>query len=404
MTNKLDIAIEAYSQLNCKEVISREASGTLPEDKFERIKNKLESCGLLSNSRPDSFKVEFTLPSDKDAFFALDIEELLTATSRKINPPKEFYLAAENYRHNEIDEKTPTLVKHYLVASKLAKELLKLSDYSAPEIPKAVFLHGEKLELSLAYNLNDLSHPLNIEPFVSEFINAEIHKDQKITIVKSVLIEMLRNSEIDRFSISELIKRFPEFIDRINSNYQLYVSEFSFEKIKIQIEHEKFEFTTKLNSVFSGIQNQLLAIPVALVLIGGQMQKSEELTLKNLSIWLGSIVFALLMSLLIRNQKSTLNAIKLEVDSQWSNIKDKHRLVSDMLSKHYLDLNDRFQTQITFLTLISIVVSISVTGSTMLLLYNSSKLHLCSDVAVSGIVGGLTYILLCLTFKKVKER
>lgn len=404
MMNKLDIAIEAYSQLADESVISRQASGTLSEENFERLKNNLESCQLLTNYRTDSFKVEFTLPSDKDAFFAQNLDDLLKATSRKINPPEEFYIADQHYHHKELNEKTPKNIKQYLETAKLVKELLKLSDYAAPEIPKAVFLHGEKLELNLDYNLSDLTHPLDTEPFITQFINAEIHKDQKITIVKSVLIEMLKDSEIDRFSISSLIKRFPEFIERINSNYQLYVSEFSFEKIKTQIEHEKFEFTTKLNSTFSGIQNQLLAIPVALVLIGGQMQKTDALTLKNLSIWLGSVVFALLMSLLIRNQKSTLNAIKLEVDSQWSNIKDKHRLVSDRLSKHYLDLHDRFNTQIIFLTLISLVVSASIVGSTTLLLYNSSKLNLFFDVFISGTLGGLIYILLCLTFTKLKSR
>ncbi|MDR7375473.1 hypothetical protein J2X19_000131 [Rhodoferax ferrireducens] len=42
----------------------------------------------------------------------------------------------------------------------------------------------------------------------------------------------------------------------------------------------------KLNKTLSEIQNQLLAMPVALVLVGGQMAPDTGLSIKNLVIWL----------------------------------------------------------------------------------------------------------------------
>ncbi|WP_444941235.1 hypothetical protein ACJJI3_01445 [Microbulbifer sp. ZKSA004] len=385
--DRLKLAIDVFKCLSDKEIVSRQVSGILPADRFLNFKSELDSAGLLFSSHDEAYKVDFHLPSEPNEVFALSINELLQASKRKLNPPARFYLADEDYLYEGVCPELPEFIRGYLDVSLLARCFLSLADHDVPSIPKAIFLHGEKLELVLKYQQCDLKPLVGLAGFVSEFVNAEIHKDQKITIIKSVLFEMLKSNEIDRFNLASLVGRFSEFLERIHSSYQLYVSEFSFDKVKAQIEHEKFEFTIKLNTVFSSIQNQLLAIPVALVLVGGQMKMSSDVTLKNVSIWLGSIVFALLMSLLIRNQRSNLEAIKLEVDSQWANIKDKHQLVVSQLSLHYGQIQQRYTAQYRFLSVVSFIVAASVVGSTALLLYNSSIFNLFSEVLICGGLG-----------------
>lgn len=402
--DKLDTAIHVYRLFETKRVSGRQVTGILPEGEYPPCKIKLESFGLLVSNTDDNRELEFNLPSENNALFAIDIDDLLRAPSRLLTCPKKFYLADIDYLFSGDGDEPPAIVKGYLDASLFASTLNNISDHSLPLGPKAIFLQGEKLELSLAYSSKDLKELEGLEKFILDFVKADIHKDQKATIIKGVLIEMLRSSEIDRLTVSCLIQRFQEFLERVNDNYQLYVSEFSFEKIKERVETEKFDFTLKLNKVFSDIQNQLLAVPIALVLVSSQMKMENGLSFLNMSIWCGVLIFGFLMSLLIRNQRSTLNAIKLEIDSQWNNIKSKHKFVADRLGEHYIYLRGRQRAQNFTLALVSFMVAISIVLSTVLILYNSQSLHLYKNVLYFGGVGGLVYCVASLLWRFISKR
>lgn len=394
--NKLDVAVRVYRLFEEKAISGRRVTGVLPEGEYFSCKDELERFDLLLSSRDELRELEFNLPSESDALFAINMDDLLKAPSRLLAHPERFYLADIDYLFFDGKDGHPGLVKGYLDASLLASTLNDISDHSLPLVPKAIFLQGEKLELSLAYSADDLKELDGLDRFISDFVKADIHKDQKATIIKGVLIEMLKSNEIDRLTVSCLIRRFSEFIERVNANYQLYVSEFSFEKIKERVETEKFEFTLKLNKVFSDIQNQLLAVPIALVLVSSQMKMASGLSFLNISIWCGVLFFGFFMSLLVRNQRSTLIAIKLEIDSQWNNIKAKHRFVADRLGEHYNYLRGRQRSQNLNLTLVGVIVSISIAVSTILLLYNSQSLYLYKDVLYFGCIGGTAYLLISL--------
>lgn len=401
--DKLDAAVHVYRLIQSKTMIGRQVTGILAEGEYFSCKNKLDKFDLLLSSKDECRELTFQLPSEINALFALSMDELLEAPSRLLAHPERFYLADIDYLFFENESVIPNLVQGYLDASLFASTLNAISDYSVPITPKAIFLQGEKLELSLAYSSSDLKKLEGLEKFILDFVKADIHKDQKATIIKGVLIEMLKNNEIDRLTVSCLIKRFTEFLERVYANYQLYVSEFSFEKIKEQVETEKFEFTLKINQVFSDIQNQLLAIPIALVLVGSQMKYDNGFSFLNLSIWVGMLIFSYFMSLLIKNQRSTLNAIKLEIDSQWNNMQTKHKFVADRLGSHYNYLNGRRRSQNLTLSCVSITVSISLAVSTALLLYNSQSLYLYKYVLCYGGAGGLFFSLIFLGIGKLPD-
>lgn len=145
------------------------------------------------------------------------------------------------------------------------------------------------------------------------------------------------------------------------------MSEFSFEKIREQVEKEVFDFSVKLNKTFSDIQNQLLAIPAALILAGTQMKEGSENLWINLSLFAGLLIFSLFISFLLRNQTNTLHAIKRECDSQWHAIKSKHKNVKPLLEEHYSTLKDRYLSQRIKLIIVDGILSLSILGATWLL-------------------------------------
>ena len=211
----------------------------------------------------------------------------------------------------------------------------------------------------LDYSSEDLVELKGVAAFAKDFINTDAHVEQKKTIVKSILLEMKKEAEADRFSIGLIMSRFDEFSRRVSSSYQLYVSEFSFQKIKAEVEKSKFEALAKINKVFSEIQNQLLAVPVALVVVCGQMEVSNGFSLKNLFIMAGSLVFAIFMFFLILNQRNTLRTIFLEMTAEWDLIKGKHNAVKLKFDEPYKLLRKRYRYQSILLEAVGLVVLVS---------------------------------------------
>ncbi len=186
------------------------------------------------------------------------------------------------------------------------------------------------------------------------------------------MIDLLSTRKIKTLRFGELLSEFKYFVDRCSINYQLYVSEFTFEKIKKEVESEKFELVMKINGVFSQIQNQLLAIPVALLLVGSQLTSIGSVSLSNLSILAGSIVFSFIMSMLIKNQTNSLCAIEMEMNAQWDRFRSSHKLINDKLEPHYVQMTERLVEQHKYLASIKVIVAASIYVSSGYFVYVSS--------------------------------
>ena len=350
--NKLEAYVHVYRSLQNPQKQGRNLSGTVPSEQFQSIVNILQirDVDFVSNSADNS--ISMNLGSDQRYVFANDLNDLL-APSRRLKIPPNFYLQDIDYLYTGDAETVPQQVKQYFDAVELASALCKVADHMLePPQSKAIFLQEKKLEVSLDYTTDDLRRINGLGTFITEFIEADIHKDQKSTIIKKVLLDMLTNNSIDRLTLPCIIRRFDEFVDRIKANYQLYVSEFSFEKIRAHVEEKKFDKVIKVNKVLSDIQNQLLAVPIALFLAATQMTSTGEITIKNTFILIGYFTFFFLTRMLINNQRTTLDAIKKEVDFQWNIIKQKHIDAASRLSSYQGEVGVRISMQSDTLRLI----------------------------------------------------
>lgn len=364
-TTPLDLAIFLWKGMEHRNRHERRIVGNIPIGLiFNNVVSALDSADLLSASDETKQEIEFKLPSS----FFMNLEELISTNERRISTPRRFYLADCDYLHDDQITDIPTTVQHYLSAIRFYSFLSDAADYKGGigSTKTLIFLQKEKLEITPDYTISDLCELPKVDNFKTDFIETDTHKDQKLTIVRTVLLEMFKGRV--RVPFSELLRQFGDFIERLNSSYQLYVAEFSFQKVKAEVDKEKLEATIKLNKVFSDIQNQLLAVPAALVLVGGQMTNTGNWTIKNLSIWLGFFIFSCLMSLLVRNQRHTLRAVKQEIDQQWQQIEGKHTTVADRFKESYEQLDKRYKHQERLIGIVSFLVSISLAASTTILL------------------------------------
>lgn len=360
-TTKLELTIAVYKLLENRLFDQGRLKGNLPQEVFQEASTELDRHGLLERSSPENREVVFLPPLDQNSFFAFSVDELLQSSQRRQSVPAQFYLADIDFLYEGDYESAPPTVRSYIDAVTLVGLFSPpLADHIVPKgVPKLIFFHGEKFELLLEYTQEDLAGLKGVATFAKDFINTEAHVEQKRTIVKSILLEMKKEIGAEKFHIGLIMSRFDEFSRRVSSSYQLYVSEFSFQKIKAEVEKSKFEALSKINKVFSDIQNQLLAVPVALIIVCGQMEAGNGFSLKNFFILVGSLVFAIFMFFLILNQRNTLRTIFLEMTAEWDLIKGKHNAVKIKFDEPYRLLRKRYRYQSILLEAVGLVVLIS---------------------------------------------
>lgn len=369
-TDQLELAIMLHKFVRPEDVYERQAKLVFPIQglDFHDVHVALFSMGLGIEKSERNQTVEYQLP----ASFFLNLEEVLLSCDRRLFSLDRFYLVEGDCYCKYEDEGSYTeQIKNYFVAAKLANALLSIADHQGGigSEKTIIFLGKDKLEFTIDYTIADLSFDIDLSAFTGTYLDSDIHREQKRTIIKTVLFEMFSGRDV--VPILELLCKFNDFVRRIDASYQLYVSEFSFEKVKEQIEKEKLDATTKLNKVFSDIQNQLLAVPAALILAGGQMVQEHVWSTKNISIWLGVVVMSIFMSMLIRNQRNTLQAVTSEIEQQWLQLEGKYHSVAVRFRTSYQQLNGRSRHQEWLIKIISFLVSLSLFITTLLLLYYS---------------------------------
>lgn len=297
-------------------------------------------------------------------------------TNLRVVPPR-FTLRDIGYTKNSLAQapgaqaSVPPSVANYFAASQLCHLLPLLADMAANSGQSQHFIKSpeSRIEIRLEYQVGDLVPLESLPLFESEYAAATHHKDQKRSIVRAVLLDAFKGKK--SITIGDLLPRFESIIENVRSNYAMYAGEFSFEKIKAEVEKDNLDSTLKLNKTLSEIQNQLLAMPVALVLVGGQMIPDTGLSIKNCVIWLGAFVFGILMMLLIRNQLHAIDAITEEVRLRKIKVDAQPEGMAGKFKSGFDDLEQRAKTQTGTLRGLRIGVVVSVLLATGLLIWFS---------------------------------
>lgn len=326
------------------------------------------------------------------------LEEMFTYPDRLRNVPSRFTLRDINFTYDAQALQQiapPEQVANYFSAAKLCGLLPIVADMAASNGALQHFIKSpeSRIEIKLSYQAEDLIPLPSLPFFETEFAVTASHKDQKRSIVRAVLLDAFKGRKT--VTVGEVLPKFEDIVEDVRSNYAMYAAEFSFEKIKAEVEKDNLDSTLKLNKTLSEIQNQLLAMPVALVLVGSQMTPDTALSIKNVVIWLGACVFAGLMIMLIRNQRHAIEAIteeirlrKVKVDAQPDGMAGKFKSGFD-------DLQNRARTQKRTLFILRGFVLLSIALATGLLIwYSNPDLHktpiaatLGQEVTGSAVVG-----------------
>lgn len=226
-------------------------------------------------------------------------------------PNQEFLILDINYfsseRHDDIDKYKATL--------DLINALNNLARHAYNEAGiNNVIVFREDKSIFIPFNFNSYNvEQVKIEDVVKikSIINVfEANDDKKKFLFINELIDYLALiKEKDRFTC--LLSNISEYYEICNNAYLFYLRDFSYNKLKIELDSKALEYTQKIQSVINEAQTKLIAIPTVFVLACATFDYTNDLiTTKNIATIISLFIFAIIIQQFLNNQKSSLSFIK----------------------------------------------------------------------------------------------
>lgn len=236
----------------------------------------------------------------------------------------------------------------YLIIVDLIKALERNSklSYNEEEIINLLIVREEKsLLLYLKYFAKDLDtideiKLKSLKSFI-DILNEDITPDRKNIYINEMIDFLVLVDEKDRFSY--FIQKFDDFIHRASASYNFYLRNFSYNKLKIELDAKALEYYQKLQGVVNDSQTKLVAIPTALVFAFSTLNYDNINDLKNYLIILGLIIFCLFIQMFINNQKSALKFIVENIEYY----KNTHKDNREELNKSFCKVDNERNKQNT---------------------------------------------------------
>lgn len=285
--------------------------------------------------------------------------EILSFPKGLIREPR-FYLLDSNWCSLDNDN-TPLLVSKYRLTIEFINLLSKCSAYFDTDNQELIFIHDGKFSIPVKYSHTDLA-ALDIDrlSFLLTRFTDDIHKEQKLAILAKSLQEMTGTIE-SKLRFEYILSNIDDLKKRLDDGYRLFVADFSYDKVVNQLESAKIEELTKIHKVLTDIQNQLLGIPLATIVVATQLKETSEFNLAMLTntvVLFGVWVFSILCLFLIRNQQQTLDTINDEISRKQTLIEKDFPSVLDVISSTFIDLKKRVDRQNFVLSAVQIIIAI----------------------------------------------
>jgi len=281
---------------------------------------------------------KFTL---RDTGLTLPIQEQVSTTTRVGTCPAD-----------DASEKTPSEVLQYVEAVRLWTVLHELADVRNGGL-LFVASHDAQLEIRADFGIKDLRPLPAFARFAGEFANPESHADQKRAIVRNVLIDQFKPRR--SVALADVLVVFDQVATDARQSLSMYMAEFSVKKVLGEVERLNLDDTLKLNKTLSDIQNQLLALPAAILLAGATIRVGEQL--RNYAVLAGVFVFCVVIWTLVTNQRHSISAISAQIKLRKTKIEampgDSNREVLEL----FPPLESRVRRQGHVLTFIAWVVA-----------------------------------------------
>jgi len=321
-------------------------------------KTGLEVMGGLNAASVGSTVALSFDPKPGWASVARDMDDLLSEPENRVRAKPRFLVLSTKESSDDAPDPT-TEVGRYLLILSLVQALKEAAGFLDTVEQNLVFISSGRFDLPVNYRADDLRKMhLDEVRALTTLIPTDTHKKQCVAILATAIVDLVRSQPTqERFAY--LLTHAKELRAAYDQGYKIYAAGFSYEKLKDTIEAARVEFAGKIHKVLSDVQNQLLGIPVATIIVATQMKAAPDFGTEfivNSAVLLGAWVFVLLTLLLLVNQFLTLVVIEGEIYRQKGLLEKEYAAVANQLEMAFASLRKRAFMQKIILGVIGAVV------------------------------------------------
>jgi len=283
------------------------------EESFKEAQN-IDSLALEKTEENTVIKLSILLTSSIGWFYSISelFKTLRISIKNKTDFPNYFYI---NDFEDEDILKVSKSVKAY---SQWCEILSRISDHieyeNAGAWPNYIFvMEGGKSKKITTYklplkNLEDgFLCEIDTEPCdIKSLTNIDLHSYERKLVMRSSLIELYNDCDSKNDFLSSLLKWPKKLWDLFAINYEIYINKYSINKIINDVEVQKLDFLSKLNSLVQEHQTKSLTIPA--VLVSTAIIKGWTLS-GLLLIFVAMLLTCVVVIMGIHNAKNSLNDI-----------------------------------------------------------------------------------------------
>ncbi|AKU23494.1 hypothetical protein [Massilia sp. NR 4-1] len=229
----------------------------------------------------DHFNAEFCLPASEAGRFHASVAAFIEVTP-SLNfgdLPAQFYIQDIDFYSGDPSQPEQIAKLHELC--RFIKGLSALaSNYNAApthidDENRLLFVlaaDGKSPAKTLALSIKiaptdldtSLSHVKLVELLGSDKVKDEIHVEERRSIMRLAVAEVLATPEDQTHLFSYLVKQWRTVLEKYRHNVLAFVSQYAFEKVRKEIATAEVDHATKLSGVLGDIAGKLLALPVSL--------------------------------------------------------------------------------------------------------------------------------------------
>lgn len=276
-----------------------------------------------------------------------------------LEEPKNYYLISEKFSKTD-EASVPESIQRYRKILSFVALLKESATYVDKTSSDLVFISNGKFVIPVKFNWNQIQKlDLTILDRLRKLFIEDTHKEQKLSILTNTIVGLVLLSSAGR-RFSTLLIELDDLFNKFSEGYKIFIADFSYDKVRNEFEAFRIDYSGKIHKVFSDIQNQLLTIPVATVIVATSMKPvtSEAIALTNLAVLLGAWVFATLFSMLCFNQWKTLSGLRKEIQRQEDVTNNEYPTIASSFSDVFEWLHIRVKLQYIFLGVVACILVI----------------------------------------------
>lgn len=287
-------------------------------------------------------EINVAAPSLKLGILAASFDTLFLSPGAAFSEPASFFVVDHNYASG--DQPVPEVLARYRALLSVVVVLREAASYVVELQRELVFIGNESVVVPIVFTQSDLPASLVVGAVrLERLFEDTLHDREKANLLAAAVIEIVGGQRpAKRFQF--LIANLDGLCDEVDKGYRLFVSSFSYTKIRKEIETARLDYINKIHKTIVDIQGQLLGIPVATIVVASQLKLSESCGIEfwtNCAVLLGAWIFVALLGLAVRNQWHTLAMLAGEITGQHARLEDEYAAVRNDFVDVFEDLDER---------------------------------------------------------------